>query len=90
MTKSGLRGRGGAGFPAGRNGLGLRQAKTLYLSNVMVMRVIGAFMDGSVMEGDPYKMIRKVLMTIAAYAVSFERMDIFMFVQKLSSFCKET
>ena len=30
----------------------------------------GAFMDGSVMEGDPYKMIEG--MTIAAYAVGAE------------------
>lgn len=34
------------------------------------MRDPGAFMDGSVMEGDPYKMIEG--MTIAAYAVGAE------------------
>lgn len=39
------------------------------MSYVMVMRVIpGAFMDGSVMEGDPFRLIEGMM--LAAYAVS--------------------
>ena len=72
VTKSGLRGRGGAGFPAGKKWSQVaRQAEKT--RNVVCNGDEGdpgAFMDGSVMEGDPYKMIEG--MTIAAYAVGAE------------------
>ena len=69
VTNSGLRGRGGAGFPAGKKWSQVARQKE------PIHYVVcngdegdpGAFMDGSVMEGDPYKMIEG--MTIAAYAV---------------------
>ena len=72
ITKSGLRGRGGAGFPAGKKWSQVaRQAeKTRYVVCNGDEGDPGAFMDGSVMEGDPYKMIEG--MTIAAYAVGAE------------------
>lgn len=55
---------------------------------VMVMRVILVhFMDGSVMEGDPYKMIEG--MTIAAYAVGAENGYIYVRAE-YPLFCKET
>ena len=72
VTRSGLRGRGGAGFPAGKKWSQVaRQAeKTRYVVCNGDEGDPGAFMDGSVMEGDPYKMIEG--MTIAAYAVGAE------------------
>lgn len=72
VTKSGLRGRGGAGFPAGKKwGQVARQKETTrYVVCNGDEGDPGAFMDGSVMEGDPYKMIEG--MVIAAYAVGAE------------------
>ena len=69
VSNSGLRGRGGAGFPTGRKWSQVARQKD------PVRYVVcngdegdpGAFMDGSVMEGDPYKMIEGMM--IAAYAV---------------------
>ena len=65
VTKSGLRGRGGAGFPAGKKWSQVaRQAEKIrYVVCNGDEGDPGAFMDGSVMEGDPYKMIEG--MTIA-------------------------
>ena len=72
VTKSGLRGRGGAGFPAGKKWSQVaRQAeKTRYVVCNGDEGDPGAFMDGSVMEGDPYKMIEGMI--LAAYAVGAE------------------
>ena len=69
VSKSGLRGRGGAGFPAGKKwGQVARQPeKTRYVVCNGDEGDPGAFMDGSVMEGDPYKMIEGMI--LAAYAV---------------------
>ena len=72
IDKSGLRGRGGGGFPAGR------KWKQVARQPEPVRYVVcngdegdpGAFMDGSVMEGDPYKLIEGMM--IAAYAVRAE------------------
>lgn len=69
IDKSGLRGRGGGGFPAGRKWKQVARQKD------MIRYVVcngdegdpGAFMDGSVMEGDPFKLIEGMM--IAAYAV---------------------
>ncbi|MDO4519966.1 MAG: NADH-quinone oxidoreductase subunit NuoF [Eubacteriales bacterium] len=70
VDKAGLRGRGGGGFPAGK------KWKQVIRQKEKIRYVVcngdegdpGAFMDGSVMEGDPYKLIEGML--IAAYAVS--------------------
>lgn len=69
VSKSGLRGRGGAGFPAGR------KWATCAKSDDFPHYVIcngdegdpGAFMDRSIMEGDPHSVLEG--MTIAAFAV---------------------
>ena len=69
IDKSGLRGRGGGGFPAGRKWKQVARQKD------PIRYVVcngdegdpGAFMDGSVMEGDPFKLIEGMM--IAAYAV---------------------
>ena len=72
VTKSGLRGRGGAGFPAGKkwSQVARQKEKDRYVVCNGDEGDPGAFMDGSVMEGDPYKMIEG--MVIAAYAVGAE------------------
>jgi bidirectional [NiFe] hydrogenase diaphorase subunit len=69
ITESGLRGRGGGGYPTGL------KWSTVAKANGDVKYVVcngdegdpGAFMDRSVMEGDPHRVIEG--MTIAAYAV---------------------
>jgi NADH-quinone oxidoreductase subunit F len=69
VEASGLRGRGGGGFPAGRKWRTCREAQG------MVKYVIangdegdpGAFMDRSLMEGDPHSIIEGML--IGAYAI---------------------
>ena len=69
IDKSGLRGRGGGGFPTGRKWKQVARQKD------PIRYVVcngdegdpGAFMDGSVMEGDPFKLIEGMM--IAAYAV---------------------
>ena len=72
VARSGLRGRGGAGFPAGKKWSQVaRQAEKIrYVVCNGDEGDPGAFMDGSVMEGDPYKMIEGMI--IAAYAVGAE------------------
>ncbi|MEY7999080.1 NADH-ubiquinone oxidoreductase-F iron-sulfur binding region domain-containing protein [Clostridium sp. Mt-5] len=69
ISKSGLRGRGGAGFPTGR------KWKTAADIDTTPIYVVcngdegdpGAFMDRSIMEGDPNSVIEG--MTLCAYAV---------------------
>lgn len=69
VTKSGLRGRGGAGYPTGL------KWSTVFKASGTQKYVIcnadegdpGAFMDRSVLEGDPHRVLEGML--IAAYAV---------------------
>lgn len=69
VKKSGLRGRGGAGFPTGvkwgfcRNA----QGEPKYIICNGDEGDPGAFMDRSIMEGDPHRVIEG--MTIGAYAI---------------------
>ncbi|MBM4168768.1 MAG: NADH-quinone oxidoreductase subunit L [Ignavibacteria bacterium] len=69
ITKSGLRGRGGAGYPTGLK-WGIVQ-KAVGDQKFVVCNADegdpGAFMDRSVLEGDPHKILEG--MAIAAYAV---------------------
>ena len=73
ITKSGLRGRGGAGYPTG-----LKWA-TVAKTNAAKKYVIcnadegdpGAFMDRSVLESDPHSVIEGMI--IAAYAVGADQ-----------------
>jgi len=69
ITNSGLRGRGGAGFPAGKKwGSCLQaQADQKYVICNADEGDPGAFMDRSVLEGDPHSVIEG--MTIAGYAI---------------------
>ena len=66
---SGLRGRGGGGFPAGKKWkqVANQKVKERYVVCNGDEGDPGAFMDGSVMEGDPFKLIEGMM--IAAYAV---------------------
>ena len=82
VTRSGLRGRGGAGFPAGKKWSQVaRQAeKTRYVVCNGDEGDPGAFMDGSVMEGDPYKMIEGMIIAATQLAL---RTDTYMFVQSI-------
>ena len=69
IDASGLRGRGGGGFPAGKKWKQVARQKET--ERFVVCNGDegdpGAFMDGSVMEGDPFKLIEGMM--IAGYAV---------------------
>lgn len=69
ISDSNLRGRGGAGFPTGRKWkqVARQKEKTRYVVCNGDEGDPGAFMDRSVMEGDPHRMIEGMM--IAAYAV---------------------
>ena len=69
VEKSGLRGRGGAGFPTGRKWRLVRAAAgdTKYLVCNGDEGDPGAFMDRAVLEGDPHSVLEGML--IAAYAI---------------------
>lgn len=70
VDQSGLRGRGGGGFPAGKKWkqvAGQKETDRYVVCNGDEGDP-GAFMDGSVMEGDSYRLIEGMM--LAAYAVS--------------------
>ena len=69
VDRSGLRGRGGGGFPCGRKWkqVARQKEKVRYVVCNGDEGDPGAFMDGSVMEGDPFKLIEGMM--IAGYAV---------------------
>ncbi len=69
ITKSGLRGRGGGGFPTGRKWAltAPNQADQKYVVCNADEGDPGAFMDRSVLEGDPHCLIEA--MAIAGYAI---------------------
>ena len=69
LIKAGLRGRGGAGFPAGLKWKFARQSPgdEKYLICNADEGDPGAFMDRALLEGDPHKVIEGML--IAAYAI---------------------
>ena len=69
ITRSGLRGRGGGGFPTGLKWSFTAKAKgdEKYVACNADEGDPGAFMDRSVLEGDPHVVIEA--MTIAGYAV---------------------
>jgi NADH:ubiquinone oxidoreductase, NADH-binding (51 kD) subunit len=69
MLASGLRGRGGAGFPTGRKWqlAAANQADQKYVCCNADEGDPGAFMDRSVLEGDPHCLIEA--MAIAGYAI---------------------
>lgn len=69
VERSGLRGRGGAGFPTGRKWRFARGAKgdAKYIICNADEGDPGAFMDRAVLEGDPHSVIEGML--IGAYAI---------------------
>ena len=69
MLKAGLRGRGGAGFPTGRKWAFAKASKgdIKYVCCNADEGDPGAFMDRSVLEGDPHCVLEA--MTIAGYAI---------------------
>ncbi|MFA6599962.1 MAG: NADH-quinone oxidoreductase subunit NuoF [Candidatus Omnitrophota bacterium] len=73
MKKSGLRGRGGAGFPTGLKWEFTRKSEgpVKYVLCNADEGDPGAFMDRSVLEGDPHSVMEG--MAIAAFAIGAER-----------------
>lgn len=71
IIKSGLRGRGGAGYPTGLKWSMVAKSRAGHNGKYIVCNADegdpGAFMDRSVLESDPHRIIEG--MTIAAYAV---------------------
>ncbi len=69
ILKSGLRGRGGAGFPTGRKWQFTHDAvgDVKYVACNADEGDPGAFMDRSILEGDPHAVLEA--MTIAGYAI---------------------
>ncbi|MGC8962636.1 MAG: NADH-ubiquinone oxidoreductase-F iron-sulfur binding region domain-containing protein [Candidatus Bipolaricaulaceae bacterium] len=73
VTRAGLRGRGGAGFPTGKKWQAVREApgRPKYVVCNGDEGDPGAFMDRAVLEGDPHSVLEG--MAIAAYAVGAEK-----------------
>ncbi len=69
VSKSGLRGRGGAGFPTGKKWLFTKQAEgeQKYVVCNADEGDPGAFMDRSILEGDPHCVLEAMM--IAGYAI---------------------
>jgi len=73
VTDAGLRGRGGGGYPAGKKWEQVRKQKesVRYIVCNGDEGDPGAFMDRSIMEGDPHKMLEGMM--IAGYAVGAQK-----------------
>ena len=73
VLDSGLRGRGGAGFPTGRKWMFTKDAPgdVKYVACNADEGDPGAFMDRSILEGDPHAIIEA--MSIAAYTVGAQK-----------------
>ena len=73
ISKSGLRGRGGAGFPTGKKWSLTKEAKSdvKYVVCNADEGDPGAFMDRSILEGDPHSVLEA--MAIAGYAIGAKK-----------------
>ena len=73
ITNSGLRGRGGAGFPTGKKWLFTKMAEgdQKYVACNADEGDPGAFMDRSILEGDPHNIIEAMM--IAGYAIGADK-----------------
>jgi len=95
IKKSGLRGRGGAGYPTGLKWelVGKQPAAVKYVVCNADEGDPGAFMDRSVLEGDPHRVLEG--MAIAGYAVGAQQGYIFvrgeygLAIQRLQSAIKQ-
>ncbi|NMB25058.1 MAG: NADH-quinone oxidoreductase subunit NuoF [Firmicutes bacterium] len=78
IVESGLRGRGGGGFPAGRKWVLTRQAEgeQKYVICNGDEGDPGAFMDRSLMEGDPHRVLEGMI--IAGYAIGATKGYVYM------------
>ncbi len=72
ITRSALRGRGGGGFPAGRKWAQVRKQneKQKYVVCNGDEGDPGAFMDRSIMEGDPHRMLEGMMIAAVACGAS--------------------
>jgi NADH-quinone oxidoreductase subunit F len=72
VTRSGLRGRGGGGFPAGRKWaqVARQDAPVKYVVCNGDEGDPGAFMDRSIMEGDPHRMLEGMMIAARAAGAS--------------------
>ncbi len=72
VTRSGLRGRGGGGFPAGRKWaqVARQEAPVKYVVCNGDEGDPGAFMDRSIMEGDPHRMLEGMMIAARATGAS--------------------
>ena len=77
ITRSGLRGRGGAGFPTGLKWKFAKQSvsEQKYIICNADEGDPGAFMDRSIMEGDPHSILEA--MAIAGYAIGANEGEIY-------------
>ena len=77
VSDSGLRGRGGAGFPTGRKWQFAKNSvdDQKYVACNADEGDPGAFMDRSVLEGDPHTVVEA--MAIAAYAIGANKGDVY-------------
>ena len=77
VTKSGLRGRGGAGFPTGKKWSFAKASKSdkKYIICNADEGDPGAFMDRSILEGDPHSVLEA--MAIAGYAIGADEGEIY-------------
>lgn len=77
ITKSGLRGRGGAGFPTGLKWKFAKasEAEKKYIICNADEGDPGAFMDRSILEGDPHSVLES--MAIAGYAIGSDEGEIY-------------
>ncbi|MDO5439932.1 MAG: NADH-quinone oxidoreductase subunit NuoF [Erysipelotrichaceae bacterium] len=77
VSKSGLRGRGGAGFPTGKKWSFARASKNdkKYIICNADEGDPGAFMDRSILEGDPHSVLEA--MAIAGYAIGADEGEIY-------------
>ena len=73
VTKSGLRGRGGGGFPTGRKWslARVQENKPKYIACNADEGDPGAFMDRSVLEGDPHRVIEGMMLGALAMGANF-------------------
>ncbi|MFA4948215.1 MAG: NADH-ubiquinone oxidoreductase-F iron-sulfur binding region domain-containing protein, partial [Candidatus Krumholzibacteriia bacterium] len=95
IERSGLRGRGGGGFPTGKKWRSCRavEGKMHYVVCNGDEGDPGAFMDRSLMEGDPHSILEGMI--IGAYAIGasegfiYVRMEYPLAIQRLSHAMKE-
>lgn len=91
VTRSGLRGRGGAGFPTGRKWAFCRQAQgePKYIICNADEGDPGAYMDRGILESDPHSVIEGMIIGAlaigATYGIIYVRMEYPLAIEKLKT-----